>query len=290
MSYARPDWWPTDALTKDHGVVIFLDEWGKTPPDVKKVFAPMILERRIGPRMLPENTHVVLASNRAQDKSGEYDNPAHIENRRMKLDIRPDFKGWQRWAFRHGVHPLTIAFAERHISEVFRDSVPSEIGPFCTPRSLVKMDEALQTWTRHSTGKAEGPLEKLTSDALAMHMSAGWVGVAVSTGYHAFIRVADELPSLEEIKSKPKTCKLPEKSRPDAVLVICNQLASTIDEKNSESYLTYVSRMPKEFQVSTATKFFERDPSVVKAIFTSSQFADWAHKNADIIQAATQAT
>lgn len=285
MTYARPDWWPAGLDgDSDTFYVIFLDEWSKTPPDVKKVFAPIINEGRVGQRMLPKNSMVVMASNRSADRSGDYDELAHLQNRRMALDITPSLDDWEKWAIEHDVHPLVVAFANRFPETVFRDAVPNGQGAFCTPRSLVRAHDALRQWV---VGRENWPHHTLCLEALPLRMVAGWIGEADCATFAAFAKTVDELPTPDEIIRDPVKAKLPSEKRPDASLILCTQLALGITPKTAKPFMQYMARMQPEFQVAFVKKVYNRTPDARQAIMTTQEYANWASKNSSVIMAAT---
>lgn len=285
MTYAQPDWQPLDmGDDSDTAHIIFLDEWSKTPPDVKKVFAPIINEGRIGQRMLPKNCLVVMGSNRSSDRSGDYDELAHLQNRRMALDISPSLDDWERWAIERGVHPLFIAFASRFPEVVFKTEVPAGQGAFCTPRSLVRAHDAMVQWV---ADREKWPAHTICLEALPLRMCAGWIGEADAATFAAFAKTVDELPAPEDIIKDPMKAKLPRKERPDASLILITQLSVGITPANAKPFMQYVARLPAEFQVSFVQKVYQRPSPVRTAIMMTVEYAQWAARNGEIIGAAT---
>lgn len=67
--------------------VILLDEFMQADPEVRKVLAPLLDEGRVGDHVLPPDFLLMLASNRAQDKSGVGKGLFFITNRECGLNI-----------------------------------------------------------------------------------------------------------------------------------------------------------------------------------------------------------
>lgn len=286
MVYARPEWWPLQGLNTDEDTiyVIFLDEWSKTPLDVKKVFAPLINEGRVGQRHLPKNAFVVMASNRSSDRSGDFDELAHLQNRRMQLDISASFNDWEEWAVETGINPITIAFADKFPEVVFKPAVPDAQGAFCTPRSLCRANDALIQWAKAVHGVTN--VEKLPLGPIEMRMLAGWVGEADASTFAAFARTADQLPSIQEIIKDPTKARLPAKERPDAALIVVSQLALTMKKETVKPFLQYTSRLPAEFQVAFVKKCYSRPTEVKTSLIMTKEYSEWAARNTTTVEAA----
>jgi hypothetical protein len=265
--YTQPFWWVTSEgkrLEQYDGGVIFVDEMDKGDLDVKKALGELALSGRIGPHEIPKGWVVWMAGNRSQDRSGSTKELDHLINRRCEIEITPDLMSWETWALKHGVHPAIIAFANQNPQIVFPETVPEKQGPFCTPRSLVATGEMLSLMTDD---------DDLPTTTDAIELASGYIGQAASAQLFATLRLAAELPPLDQIIASPATCKVPQK--PDAQMLVCYNLAARVDTANLPPIIKYVERLPADFAITFAKAATTRLPSLV----IQPAMMDWARRN-----------
>jgi hypothetical protein len=262
----RAPWAPGKGSPKYN--IIFLDEFRQAPPDVQKPAAELLLNGRVGETQLNITDIVIAASNRESDRSGVQRELAFISNRVMKLSIDPSLDAFVEWAERNNINPFAIAFAKFKPGTVFQDKVPDKPGQFCTPRSLVKAS--------YFIGKL--PMELFTA------VAQGYIGEGAGAEFVAFLRVAEQLPTFEEIVKDPKNAPVPD--RPDATYAAMQMVVHRADAKTVDAVFTYLGRMGKEYQVAGLRSMLTRLP----ALASSDGFRAWARDNKDLILAAAQAS
>ena len=261
MHFTEAPWAPREG-DPEHGL-LSLDEFRQSSHDVQKPAAELLLNGKVGDTELPLSWMVVAASNREKDRSGVQRELAFISNRRMLIKITPDLESWVEWAEVRDVHWAAIAYAKANPGDVFSEDVPEKSGPFCTPRSLVKMSYLID----------QMPM-KLFTEA-----SAGLIGEGVAAKFVAFLRVVEQLPKFEDIVKDPKKCKLPDADRPDAQYAVMQMIAHRVDEDSAKPGFEYLTRMSKEFQVAGLKATLRRCPGIVQ----SKEFAGWLRENKALI-------
>lgn len=259
----------------EHGV-LFLDEFSQADTDIQKVAAQIMLDRRIGEHTLPRGWMVLCAGNRVEDRAGVVKTLSHVQNRMLQIEIEPDYEAWQAWAFANEVHPLTIGFAKSNAGEVFRTSIPKEPGPFCTPRSLVLCTRNLEAMRTPEMGALTLP-----DDHIAAEVIKGWLGEGVLPKFISHIRLANDLPDVEDIVKNPTTTKVPD--RLDARFVMATSLSvHAKDNKRLKPILSYMTRMDVELQTLFVQSVVTRNPSAL----TVREFSQWVQTNQKLILAA----
>jgi hypothetical protein len=244
--------------------IVCLDEFRQAQLDTQKPAAELLLKRRVGESQLDDGYIVVACSNRESDRSGVQRELMFVTNRRMLITIEPNCDAWADWAEKEDIHPLAIAFAKHKPHIVFADKVPEKSGPFCTPRSLVMASYLI----------GEMDMEDYVECA------SGLIGTGAAAEFVAFLRVAEELPSFEQIVKDPKGTPIP--TRPDACYAAMQMVAHRVDVKTAFIAFTYLSRMQKEFQVAGLRAAFNRVPQLVM----SQDFAGWLRDNKSLVMAA----
>jgi len=280
MVYTKAPWMPGGGLgyIAENGVlrrataidkippcgIVCLDEFRQAGLDTQKPAAELLLNRKVGESHLPNGYIVTACSNRESDRSGVQRELMFVTNRRMLIRIEPNLDAWADWAEKEDIHPLAIAFAKHKPHVVFADTVPEKSGPFCTPRSLVMAS--------HLIGEMD--MEDYVECA------GGLIGMGAAAEFVAFLRVAEQLPSYEEIIKDPKGTPIP--TRPDACYAAMQMVAHRVDVKTAFIAFTYLSRMQKEFQVAGLRAAFNRVPQLVM----SQDFAGWLRDNKSLVMAA----
>lgn len=262
MVYTKAFWVPR-AAAPEHGF-LFLDEFRQSPHDVQKPSAELLLKGRVNESALPITWMVIAASNREKDRSGVQRELMFVSNRRCLIRITPDLDSWVDWAETRGDVPWqAIAFAKHRPGLVFKNEVPEDGGPFCTPRSFVKMSKLID----------ELPMDLFTEAA------AGYIGEGTAAEFCSFLRVVDELPSFDEIVADPQGCKLPSKEKPDAQYATMQMIAHRVDGNTAAPAFDYLKRMPQEFQVAGLKSTLKRQPTVLH----NPDFAKWVRENKQLI-------
>lgn len=268
MTYTRAPW----GLRKgdpQHGI-LFLDEFRQAGHDVQKPAAELLLNGRVGDTALPITYMVIAASNRDSDRSGVQREMAFITNRMMTIKVDPDLDAWVEWAEKSKLNWAAVAFAKANPSDVFTQSVPDKPGPFCTPRTLVKVANLID---------AGLPAGMFTEAA------AGLIGEGTAVKLVAFMRVIDELPTFEEITKDPENCRLPPANRPDAQYAAMQMVAHRVTPATSRAVFTYLLRLPREFQFAGLRAALRVAPQVLH----NKEFADWMRSNSQLLAAVTAA-
>ena len=266
-----PTWFVDDngkPLTAYKYGVLFLDEYGQGPADVKAASAELLLRKRIGKWQLPDGWLVVAASNRTSDRSGVTKSLDFVINRRVEIDITDDLASWEAWAHKNDVDPLFVAFAAQNPHIVFSEGVPDKQGPWCTPRSLVLCSRLLS---------AINPGGNIPTDAATIELASGMIGSGAAQQLFAFVRLAHELPAFDEIVANPDTCRVPQ--MPDAQMLSVYELAARVNDKTCAPVLTYIERFPKEFGATFARTACLRMPELVM----TTAFADYCARNSSLI-------
>lgn len=271
---AMPPWFITRSgkpISHYKRGILLLDEYGQGEPDVKRASADLLLNKRLGPWIVPEGWIVVAASNKASDRSGVTKSFDFVINRRMAISISDDIESWLSWADENDIHPIIKTFTRDNTDIVFAPGVPKEQGPWCTPRSIVMAGRILC-----QLAKSKGT-DLLPTDSIANELVAGMIGPAAGAQLQATIMLQHEMPAYEDIIAKPNEVKVPEK--PDAQMLVCYTLASRVTAKDAVPVLTYVDRMPKDLALTFATAAVKRDPKLT----ASPGFLKWIGKNAALI-------
>ncbi len=282
--FTRPYWWITTEgkpLEAYKGGLIFVDEEDKAQVDVKKVLGEGKLSGRLcahtlpGPRQGTEGWRLWSAGNRIEDRSGTTKTLDHLINRSRDINVEHNVEAWTEWANKNNVSPLTIGFANTNVETVFMSKPPEKQGQWCTPRSLVQLDEYL----RYKSGGKEG---ELPTDPTSLEEARAFIGDAAVLQYVNTIKLQQAMPKFSAIIANPDKAKVPE--APDALMLISYDLAHRVTEDNAKAVLTYVDRFPKEFSVTFCRASINRKPQLV----STPAFYDWCKQNSTLMAVLNQ--
>ena len=255
-------------------LILMLDELGKANPAVKNALLRVMQERTVGNVPLHPDSIVFATTNKGSEGVGDI-LPPHARNRiavvRMK---KPSNMDWIEWGINNGVDHTLLGWCKDnpHLFHTFDDYKNPDDNPyifhpkqqraaFVTPRSLEAASDIL---------KARAGMDDMTVTAALM----GTIGDRGAMDLMAFVKLADQLPSLESIKKSPETAKVPTSAA--AVCMVVYRTLATIEKDWIDAWMTYMARLDTEAQGMFANGV--RAPKYAKQamIMTSKTFTQWA--------------
>jgi len=227
---------------------VIVEEHDKAQPEVKKAFAPVTLLGGIGVHRLHAGIGVIMLTNDASSSRQGSTKRFDFEiNRMCILTASASVEGWLHWADQNGVHFLFKSFAEDKPEIVFSGTVPEKQGPFCTPRSLVLLQQ-IATFMMDDDGV-------ITDKEGFVEIAQGMIGAPATQALMTHIALHDKVPKWREIVADPKRCMVPDNAA--GQLMVAHQCAFNVDDKTIEQAVTYVRRLRPEYHmcfVKSATK------------------------------------
>jgi len=122
--------------------IVFLDEIEKAPVSVKNASLQLVLDRRIGAYVLPDDWAIVCAGNREEDGCFSAPLGKALENRMIHFEVDPNIDDWAAWARDNDVIEDIIGFL------YFRNDLlyhQTDDHAFPTPRSWEMGSTLLKT-------------------------------------------------------------------------------------------------------------------------------------------------
>ena len=180
MDWAPPIELPDAEMASQYPIVLlFLDELNSAAPAVQGAAFQLILNRRVGKYVLPDNVVVVAAGNRESDKGITYRMPTPLANRFVHLEMRTDFDAWQTWAVNHKVHKDVVGYLTFAKQDLYDFDPRSSSRSFATPRSWTFVSELLDDDESADTN---------------MDLIAGTVGEGLAVKFMAHRKVSAQMP------------------------------------------------------------------------------------------------
>jgi len=261
-------------------IILMIDEFGKANPAVKNALLRLILERKIGSYTLHPDSIVFATTNLGSEGVGDL-LPAHARNRITVVETKkPDAMEWVEWGIGNGVDHTILGWVKDNpqVMQDFRD-VPNpddnqyifhpkavDRAAFCTPRSLHAASDILQN--------REG-LDDNTLTAALM----GTIGTRAAMDFMAFLKLADQLPSLESIKTDPDNATVPTSA--SATCMVVFRSLSTVERDWMDAWMTYMLRLGTEFQslFANGVRSSKYNKAKQSMVMQNKQFTQWAMDN-----------
>ena len=280
VSYAT-----NEELGAHHGgpIILMIDELGKSNPSVKNALLRLMLERKIGSYTLHPESIVFATTNLGAEGVGDL-MPPHMRNRITVVTARkPTNMEWIEWGINTGIDHTLLGWCKDNpqLFNSFDDHKNPDDNPyiyhpkqqrpsFVTPRSLEAASDIL---------KNRAGMDDMTVTAALM----GTIGDRGAMDLMAFVKLADQLPSLESIKKTPDTAKIP--SSAAAVCMVVYRTLASIDKEWLDAWMTYLVRLDKEAQGMFANGVRAPKYGRQALVMTNTKFTRWAMENSYLFAA-----
>ena len=200
MDWAPPIDLPDAEMAAQYPIItLFLDEMNSAAPAVQAAGYQLILNRRIGKYVLPDNVVIVAAGNRESDKGVTYRMPSPLANRFVHLEVRQDFDSWFQWAVGKNIHKDVVGYIGFAKQDLMDFDPKSASRAFATPRSWTFVSQFLE--------------DTDASDAELTDLIAGTVGEGLAVKFMAHRKVAGQMPNpMDVLTGKVKDLKVKEVS------------------------------------------------------------------------------
>ena len=225
MDWAAPVDLPDEELASKYPIVVlFLDEMNSAPPAVQAAGYQLILNRRVGKYVLPDNVVIVAAGNRDSDKGVTYRMPMPLANRFLHLEMRADFTSWQNWAVNKGIHKDVVGYLSFAKQDLYEFDAKSSSRAFATPRSWCFVSDLLND-------------EDDTDADTLFNLISGAVGEGLAVKFAAHRKVAGRMPEPSDILSgKVKDLAVKEISAMYSLTIsMCYELRDALENKKADS-------------------------------------------------------
>ena len=262
----------------DKPIILMLDEIGKGNRAVQSALRRVMLERKIGTYELHPESIVFATTNLGAENVGDL-MEAHKRNAITTIQVRKPT--WEEWIVDFGVpnklHPSVLGFV-REFPQVFqsfeevKDPAENpyifhpreEREAFCTPRSL------------HAASDILMKQDALDSDTI-FSLLIGTIGARAAADLNTFVQLADQLPSLEDIKTNPNGAKVPPEA--PAVCMTVFKVLGAMSRDLIDPWMTYLERLNTEAQAMFAQGASSKDYPEHHLVMTNKKFTQWCIEN-----------
>lgn len=236
MDWAPPIDLPDEEFASKYPIVVlFLDEMNSAAPAVQAAGYQLILDRRVGKYVLPDNVVIVAAGNRESDKGVTYRMPTPLSNRFIHIEMYSDFDPWQIWAVQNNIHQDVVGYLSFAKNDLYDFDNKSSSRAFATPRSWTFVSDIIK-------------FDKSDVDT-QFNLIAGAIGDGLAVKFSTHRKYVSKLPNPSDVLSgKVKTLNTKEISAMYSLTIsMCyelNEAKNKVDYKQLcsmfNNFLTYM--------------------------------------------------
>lgn len=239
VTWARPDYWPTVEKNGEKGIILY-DELSDCGRAMQSAAYQPILDRRVGPHILPPGWYPVGAGNRREDKAAAQAMSTALGTRFAWIRIEADAECFRQYGHKKKLHPFVLGYLKARPAHIWTMEGANG-NTFACPRQ----------WERVSAICDRPP-------TVRYRLVRGLIGDGVAGEFEAVIK-AFNLPSLDEVVSNPKKCRIP--TEPAEKYALASMLAQNSNSKNFEKIMNYCERAEfgRDFWICTVIDATKRD-------------------------------
>lgn len=243
-------------------IVLFLDELLHAVSTVQAVSFQLLHpdDRGVGEFKLIDSVIVIAASNMKTHRSGAGEMYSAQANRLMHYEVLSDMQSFQRYAAERELSPFIGAFLNfrpEHLN-AGETAIKANAKAFPTER----------VWEGVS-----GVLATAKSPVVRKRGLASLLGTGVASEFEAFLEVYETLPKLDTIIDDPEGAPVPDIIRRDVLCATANMVARKITNTNADPLVTYLRRLPAEYQVMAMVQI-SHSPKTAGLVITSDAVGD----------------
>lgn len=218
---------------------LFFDEAANGNADTLKSVQNILSSRTLYGKKVPDGVMMLLASNNKEDRAGANTFNTAFANRIEWHEVEPDFNGWYKWAVAKGIDFSITSYLKKFQNQLFDFKPSREVN---------------------ATGRTWAKANNVLNDSNEFPRLSGLIGEGLATQFLAYRSVFMEFPEIHEVESKPEQARVPKNK--DAQYALVYALISSLNVKNWKAFVTYCSRLNKEYNTLFVTEALEQKPEL----------------------------
>lgn len=237
-----------DAVPKGYsGWMLFLDEFNGAALAVQKAAYKLVLDRMVGSHHLHKNVAIVCAGNLETDGAAVEPMSTALQSRLVHLELMVDAAEWTDWANEHGIHHHITSYIGFKPGNLYTFKPDHTDSTYASPRTWEFANRVLSVADTDS------------SDLLPM--LAGTLSEGVAREFIGFCKIHADLPKISQIIATPEDIRVPDEK--SILFALTGSIAHNADKSNWSQLMTYVMRMPIEFQVVCIRETVRRNKELI---------------------------
>ena len=250
---------PEDYPDPDYlgNIILFLDELPNATKATMNAYLQLILNKRMGTYELPEQTIIIAAGNRAEDRAAVHEMPTTVKTRFNHFTLEPHIDCFCAYAVKNDIHESIISFLRFRPGLLYALDPKQNASP--TPRGWEMLSRKLPFMEDEYYG------------------CASVIGDGPAGEFITFKSLYKDLPDLDQLIKSPATTKVPDS--PSVLYAICGGLSVRANKDTFKPIMRYVRRIPPEFQVIVVRDCLAKDATLVQ----EEAYTSWAEANAEVL-------
>ena len=271
-------------------LIVMLDEIGKSNKSVMNVLLTLMYDRRIGNNHLPEGSIVFGTTNMTSDGVGDFI-AAHARSRAVITTVKKPHAGfnadgsvdadaWGYFALNNDIDPAITAWVKMNPNclESYLDHTGGEkwdnpyafhptqgAESYVCPRSLHASSDIVKQ-------------RDVLGHELTLSLLAGAAGESFARSFSAFLMIQNKVATADAIAAAPESAVVPDAGDGVALCVTVLNLVSYTTTKSIDALVTYMKRLPSEYQALFARSLMANESKKDVAI-KCEEFRKWSLAN-----------
>lgn len=229
------------------GWLLFLDEFNSASIAVQASGYKLTLDRMVGQKNLHKHVAVVCAGNLETD--GAIVNPMStaMQSRLAHLELVTDVNQWLDWAYENDIHRFITSYIKFKPGNLYAFSPDHTDKTYACSRTWEFANRVLKVTD--------------TDDKDLLPMLAGVLSEGVAREFIGFTKIDKDLPKITQIMESPNSIRVPDE--PSVLFALTGSISHHANKDNLAPLITYIKRLPKEFQVVTLRETVRRQKELV---------------------------
>lgn len=262
VANGKTKWCVPDFLPSQGKGILFIDELNAAPPLVQAALYQLILDRKLGEYVLPDGWSIVAAGNLDSDKAVTHKMSTALKSRFIHLFLEVDVNEWVSWAIDNKLYMPLIAFIKFRPTLLHSFDPNSKDKAFPCPRTVSFVSDL------YNSG--------IDAD-IEYELVSGTVGEGFAVEWISFHRIFKTLPNPDMVLMNPDSAPIPTDIA--TLWALCGAISRKVTENSMDRFVTYISRLSKEFNVFSMQNAVKRDSDLVN----TNGYIRWASENQDVM-------
>lgn len=243
----KTTWCIPDFLPEKGPGVLALEELPQSKQSVQNALFQLILDRRLGDYVLPDDVYIFATGNRVEDRAGAGRTNTALNNRFLHMDLEVSVEDWQDWAVKNNIAPEIRAFIRYRPAMLFEFDPATNPRAFASPRSWEFVNRIMNVAPPHLLQKAV----------------AGCVSSGPAAEFAAFVALYQQMPDLDQCLKNPTTTPIPKE--PAILFSLIGALVEKCKQQRSltGNFAKLGMRLPDEYGVLALRDALSLDKTLV---------------------------
>lgn len=231
-----------------NGWLVFLDEINAAPLLVQAASYKVLLDKMIGQRKMHAQVAMMCAGNLMSDGAIVNRIGTAMQSRLIHLEMAVEHEPWLAWARKNNLDYRVTSYIQYVPTNLHRFDPKHEDKTFPCPRTWEFVSRLVKSH------------KQIPSNRLPL--LAGAVGEGAAREFHGYCQIFENLVTYDDVVAKPDRVNIPRENA--ARFALTGTIGAHAKPTDAKQIMTFVDRLPMEFQVITLREIIRRNPKMVK--------------------------